>query len=150
MTLVELITVVMLMGVLGAIAAPRFFDNTAYAARGYADEVVSFVGYSQRIALASGCDVRVSIVAAGYAAEQRGEVGGTCAAVGAWSTPVLRSDGTPLTGAPPAGAAVAGNAVFVIDASDGSIRNGAPPPVSIGTYTITISQRTGAASVTSP
>lgn len=70
-TLVELVTVILLIGILSAVALPRFFDATAFKSRGFYDEVVGAARYGQKLAVASGCDVRLSLSAAGYALRQR-------------------------------------------------------------------------------
>jgi MSHA pilin protein MshC len=44
-TIVELVTVIVILGVLGAIAGPRFFGTRVFSERGYADEVASAMRY---------------------------------------------------------------------------------------------------------
>lgn len=51
-TLVELVTVIVLIGILGAIGVSRFFDNTAFENRGYADQAKSIIRYAQKLAVA--------------------------------------------------------------------------------------------------
>lgn len=58
-TLVELVLTILLIGILSAVAFPRFFDQKTYQERGFYDEVVSTVRYAQKLAVASGCEVRV-------------------------------------------------------------------------------------------
>ncbi|QKT03646.1 prepilin-type N-terminal cleavage/methylation domain-containing protein [Ectothiorhodospiraceae bacterium 2226] len=65
-TLVELITVLVILGILAVVAMPRFFDRTAFEARGFYDELVAATRYAQKLAVASGCDVHVNIGAGGY------------------------------------------------------------------------------------
>jgi len=60
-TLVELIVVIVILGILSAVAAPRFFDQQSYRDRAFKDELVSALRYAQKRAVASGCTVRVSI-----------------------------------------------------------------------------------------
>lgn len=50
-TIVELITVIILMGILGAIGASRFFDNTAFENRAYADQAKAILRYAQKLAV---------------------------------------------------------------------------------------------------
>jgi prepilin-type N-terminal cleavage/methylation domain-containing protein len=105
-SIIELVAVIAIVGVLLVFATPRFMDVLPYEERGYAEEVAAGLRYSRTIAVASGCNVRFSIVAAGYSAAQRGPSAGPfaghCDGVGAWVTPVNRADGTPLAGTPPA------------------------------------------------
>jgi MSHA pilin protein MshC len=58
-TLVELITVIVLVGVLGAIGASRFFDNAVFESRDYADQVKSLIRYAQKLAIAQNREVFV-------------------------------------------------------------------------------------------
>lgn len=70
-TFVELIVVLVLLGIVATVALPRFFDLSIFQQRGYYDETVSAVRYAQKLAVASGCDVRVALGATGYALTQR-------------------------------------------------------------------------------
>lgn len=51
-TLVELVTVIGMVGVLAAFAAPRFVGTTAFASRGLYDQAQGIVRYAQKIAIA--------------------------------------------------------------------------------------------------
>lgn len=51
-TLTELITVVVLIGILSVVATPRMFDMAAVNARGLQDETLSFLRYAQKSAIA--------------------------------------------------------------------------------------------------
>lgn len=50
-TMVELVTVIILIGILGAIGASRFFDNTAFENRAYADQAKVVLRYAQKLAI---------------------------------------------------------------------------------------------------
>ena len=50
--MVELVTVIVVMGILGAIAASRFFDGDTFAGRAYSDQVKSVIRYAQKLAIA--------------------------------------------------------------------------------------------------
>lgn len=59
-TLIELITVLVLVGILAVAAMPRFFDNT-FAERGFHDGVKAAVQQARRVAVASRRYVCVTI-----------------------------------------------------------------------------------------
>lgn len=65
-TLVELILVLVIIGILAAVAGPRFFDRQGFDERLFFEEVLAAVRYGQKAALASGCPVRVRVDASGY------------------------------------------------------------------------------------
>ena len=72
----ELVVVIVILGIVAAFAAPRFFDDRTFLQRGYYEELAAALKYSQKLAVASGCPVRVVIDAAGYAARQQAAQGG--------------------------------------------------------------------------
>lgn len=51
-TLIELITVIVILGVLAAFAAPRIMDTGDYYARGFHDETLAYLRYAQKTAIA--------------------------------------------------------------------------------------------------
>ncbi len=61
-TLVELITVMVIAGVLAVVAVPLFFDN-AFQSRGFYDQVISTLRYAQKAAIAQNRYVCVSFPA---------------------------------------------------------------------------------------
>jgi len=69
-TLVELVVTILLLGILAAVALPKFFNVSDYQERATYDEVAGAVRYAQKLAVASGCDVRVNITANSYALQQ--------------------------------------------------------------------------------
>lgn len=139
-TLVELVTCLVIIGVLAAVAGPRFLDNQAVQQRGYIDEVETAIRYAQRVAIASQCPVAFGVSASGYQALQQALSAGTCS--GGWTVPVTRTDGTALSGTPPPGI-VSPTAQFVF-ATNGSISGGVmPSPLSVGPFTLTIDAGSG-------
>ncbi|MBY0241138.1 MAG: prepilin-type N-terminal cleavage/methylation domain-containing protein [Burkholderiaceae bacterium] len=60
-TLVELITVMVVVGVLGAVAAPRFFDRKAFDAVAFSNQVASILRYGQKTAIAQNRSVYVRL-----------------------------------------------------------------------------------------
>lgn len=62
-TLVELITVVVLLGIISVVAIPRFFDRGAYDSRAFHDQVISTLRYAQKAAIAQRRFVCVTFAA---------------------------------------------------------------------------------------
>jgi MSHA pilin protein MshC len=59
-TLVELIMVMVIVGILAAVAAPRFFDANVFQSRGFADQVQASLRYAQKEAIAQRRNVCVT------------------------------------------------------------------------------------------
>ena len=51
-TMVELVVVLFIVGVLAAVAAPRFFVKQAYSDRGFYDQTLAIMRYAQKSAIA--------------------------------------------------------------------------------------------------
>src|SRR3954469_18765531 len=51
-TLVELVTIMIVVGILAAFAVPRFMDRTGFESRGLYDQAQAIVRYAQKIAIA--------------------------------------------------------------------------------------------------
>lgn len=60
-TVIELITVLILIGVLAVVALPRFAELRAFDVRGYSDQVLSTLRFAQKAAIAERRRVRVDI-----------------------------------------------------------------------------------------
>jgi MSHA pilin protein MshC len=141
-TVIELVVTIVILGILAGFAVPRFFSNAPFAELGYSNELASAIRQAQKVAVASGCDTSVSISTAGYQVAQRAASGSTCAASGAWSTPVVRTDGTSLAGSPPSGANVNGAAQYIFNSS-GALNSGSSTTSTVGSHVITVDPSTG-------
>lgn len=62
-TLVELIMTMVIVGILAAVVAPRFFDNNVFQSRGFADQVQASLRYAQKVAIAQRRFVCVAFTA---------------------------------------------------------------------------------------
>lgn len=60
-TVIELIMVIVIAGILAIAVAPRFFDNSMFQSRGFADQVQASLRYAQKIAIAQRRFVCVNI-----------------------------------------------------------------------------------------
>ena len=138
-TLIELVAVLVILGIVAAVAAPRFVDTAVFSARGYADEIAASLRYARRIAVASGCNVRFTVNAAGYGAAQPTVCGG-----GVWGVVVQSPDRRPLANTTPTGVAV-GAAVIEFSAAGDLVNPVAP--LNVGTFSLTVDPATGMVTV---
>lgn len=142
-TLVELVVVMVILGILAAVAAPRFFDVQPFEARGYVEELAAALKYARKHAVATGCLVRFSIDSAGYAAHQQRSAAGRCdASDSSWSNPVVLTDGSTLAGASPGGVSVSPALVFTFGPL-GRTDLSADQAVNVGSFVLTIHAESG-------
>lgn len=62
-TMVELILVIVVAGILAAVAAPRMLGRTGFDTRGFADQLAATVRFAQKLAVAQRTDVFVQVTA---------------------------------------------------------------------------------------
>lgn len=86
-TLVELVVVLMLIGILGAVAGSRFFNLGDYQARRYVDQLQAGLRHAQAVAIATRGKVQVDVDTAAPAAR----IAADCTAAG---TAVRAPDGS--------------------------------------------------------
>lgn len=60
-TLTELITIIVILGILSVAALPRFFDSDAFQQRGAADQVMAALRFAQKVAVAQHRAVSVTL-----------------------------------------------------------------------------------------
>ena len=144
-TLVELITVVVILGILAALAVPRFFDSQVFEERGFYEEVASTLRYAQKIAVGSGCPVRVSITAGGYDLKQQDELGTSnrCNLGDTnWSVQVLLPNGQAVAGSAPAGITLGPAMTYQVDGL-GQTSLGGDLNVTVGALIMTVQAQSG-------
>lgn len=78
-TLVELILVMVVIGILAAVAGPRFFSREVFDERVYFEGALAAVRYAQKVAVASGCPIRVELNDDGYRLVHDAACGGLAA-----------------------------------------------------------------------
>jgi MSHA pilin protein MshC len=64
---VELVTVMVVVGILGAIGAARYWDNSVFESRSYSDQVKSIIRYAQKLAITQNRPVFVRSGPNGFA-----------------------------------------------------------------------------------
>jgi MSHA pilin protein MshC len=69
-TLIELITVITILGVLAAVVGPRFASTDVYDERVFYDDVLQAIRFAQARAVGSGCMTRVAFAATGFTVQQ--------------------------------------------------------------------------------
>jgi MSHA pilin protein MshC len=141
-SLIELIAVLVILGVLSAVAVPRFIDET-YTERGYAEEVAQAVRYARNVAVASGCAVRFNINGAGYSAFQDNPSNAVfnnhCGTAGTFLTPVRRTDSELLAGTPrPSLGAIPAAPIQFTFNPQGAIGGVAGVPIVLGAQLVTV------------
>ena len=69
-TLVELVVIMLVLGILSAYVAPKFFSLDDYRSRAAYDELAGALRYAQKLAVATGCEVQVAVAGNNYALQQ--------------------------------------------------------------------------------
>jgi MSHA pilin protein MshC len=98
-SLVELVSVIVVVGVLAAVAIPRFVGVDTFASRGFADEAIGIVRYAQKTAIAWRATVFVCV----SANEVRAIANSNCGAPVTLAHPATNA---PLVATAPAGVTV--------------------------------------------
>ena len=60
-TLVELLAVIVLLGVLAAISAPKFASNSTFDERFFYDDAISAIRFARKLAVAKGCYIQFTL-----------------------------------------------------------------------------------------
>lgn len=142
-TVVELVLVIVILAILAAVAAPRFFDNRTFSERAWLDEVSASLRFAQKVAVASGCRVRVSLGSGDYALSQQVPLAGHCdPGDSTFAVPVHLADGSLMTGNAPAGVTLAPPIVVIYDAL-GRTNLGADQSLAIGPWSFVIQAESG-------
>jgi MSHA pilin protein MshC len=141
-----LVLVIVITGILAAVAAPRFFQSSVYTQRGYADELAAALRLAQKVAVATDCPTRLTLSASGYAVAQQAATGNTCNTSGAWTTPVIGLNQAAVADSAPSGVVASPTGTFQFSGS-GALTSSPATTLSIGTHTITIDPITGLVTV---
>lgn len=119
-TTVELITVIVVLGILAAIAIPRLIGRSAFDERGFFDNLRSAVRFAQKVAVAQRRPVCINVTPASIALQF------TAAGVCDPANPVLMpGENAPYVIVVPAGVALATGATFFYDGLGSPVPNAA-------------------------
>jgi MSHA pilin protein MshC len=144
-TLIELVVVLLLIGVLMVVGMPRFFNQLTFLEWGFSDEVGEALRFSQKMAVATGCDTQIAITVASYQLNQRVNCNS-----GAFTVPVRLpgSDAAGYTGSAPGSITL--TAINLYFDPLGRPRNSATNAlltsstlIAIGTRSVTVEPETG-------
>ncbi len=69
-TLVELVVVILLIGIIGFVAGPRFVKTDTFAEHRAADEILSALRFTQQMAMARGGGIQLRLGANSYTVEE--------------------------------------------------------------------------------
>ncbi|MCW8929513.1 MAG: type II secretion system GspH family protein [Gammaproteobacteria bacterium] len=75
-TLVELITVILILGVMAVVGASKFFSQSSFTDAQYHQEILSAFRFAQKIAIASQCDVVITLGTNSYSLTYSGSSSG--------------------------------------------------------------------------
>ena len=142
-TLVELVIVISVASVLAATLGPRFFTQSVFTQRGYADELASALRFTQKAAVITGCPAQLTLTSTTYVANQQSVSANTCnTADTSWSTPILGADGTAIQNTAPSATTASPTGIFLFD-DQGRLTSSPGTTITIGSRTITIVAGTG-------
>ena len=144
-TVVEMVVVLVLLAVLGAVGMPRFFRQQAFVEWGFTDEITAALRYAHKLAIATGCDTAINLTVGGYELKQRA----SCDS-GNFTRPVLvpGTDGAGYTGTTPSGVSLAGSNLYFDasgrprDPASGAELNSVST-LSVGSRTLAVEPETG-------
>lgn len=138
-TLVELILVIVIIGILAAVAGPRFFDRQVFDDRFYAEEVRAGLRHAQKLALAGGCRIRFTLNSSGYQLLRDAD----CEGSGNTFAPVLdpSTGQAPYAGTPPDGTTL--SSAFSVDFDSLGRPSQAVSVTLGGSHTIRVEAETG-------
>jgi MSHA pilin protein MshC len=135
-TLVELVMTMVIVGIIAAVAVPRFSGSSVFQSRGFADQVQASLRYAQKIAIAQRRFVCVSFTATTVSLST-----GTTFACSGGALPSLTGGGNYVITSPASSITISSFPATLY--FNGLGRPNAGAPVVIGSSTITVEAETG-------
>ncbi len=141
-TLVELIGVLIIVGILSAVAVPRFFDTQSFDGRGFYDQTLSMLRYAQKTAIAQRTNVFVNVSGSAICLSYTADASCNGTGVIYVRNPADQSD---FVKAPPSGVTLAGSVASFAYSGLGRPDQSATISIIYGgtTRTITVEAETG-------
>jgi type II secretory pathway pseudopilin PulG len=131
------------MAVLAATVGPRFFTQSVFTDRGYADELAAALRATAQAAVATDCPSRLTLTASGYTATQQAGASNVCnLSDTTWPTPVLGADGVAIADSAPSGESVSPTGTFTFN-TQGGLSSQPGTTITVGTRTVTIDPVSG-------
>lgn len=134
-TLIELVTVILLLGAISVFALPRLMDRSGLDAAAFEQELKAALRHARALASASGCEVQVRVAAGEYGVFLRADAAGQSCGSGAF-TQVARQ---PVRGGAYQGTVPSGLAVGTLTVTFDALGRTGGGSLTVGTRTITVS-----------
>ena len=132
-TLIELVVVILLIGIISFVAAPRFFNSSVIMERSAADELISALRFTQQMAMSRGGGIELSTTANSYNVKYT--------ASGTLLKSPDRTGDYNKTLSLPSGVTI--NTVTIAFTGLGEPSPNVDTTITIGSYTITVEAETG-------
>jgi prepilin-type N-terminal cleavage/methylation domain-containing protein len=142
-TLIELVVVMTLIGVLAVNLGPKFFTQSVFSERSYADELAAALRSTQKTAVITGCPAELTVTSTTYVATQQAVSNNSCnTADNTWSTAVVGLDGAAIAGSAPSSTTAGPTGIYVFD-DQGRLISSPGTTITLGARTISIVAGTG-------
>lgn len=140
-TLIELMTVIVLLSILSVAALSRLGGMGAFEEKAFFDEVTSALRYAQKLAQSTGCNVQVTITSSSYQLHQAS----SCTSA-TYNRNVLNpADRTSAYQniSPPDGITIAPDSIFVFTPQSTVMGLAGDTSFNVGSFSFTLYQNTG-------
>ena len=137
--MIELVVVIVLLGILSIYALSNVFNQDQFAVKGFFDDTVNAMRFAQKLALSSGCAVRVRTTASSFELHQSS----TCTA-GDFSSAVNNPANRGISyqnSSLPAGFTL--TAATIVFNARGVVASGANSTLTVGAYSFIVYGQTG-------
>lgn len=148
-TLIELIVVMILMAILAAVAAPRFFGAGDFEGPAFTQELASAARYAQKLAVTGGCPVRLEIPDATHYRLWQASAAPGVACDTTFTRPVLQpGSGEDFKRTAPGGVAIGGTVPLTVEFAATGAPTATPPvagdiSIPVGVRSVRIAARSG-------